>query len=227
VRKSDFLCLAAFAAVTWPLAWPEAPPLWEWLKDSRRYQLGFLAFALLGPLGEAASARLRGAGYPRPGQWAAAALLWGLYGLGAALLFWLFNGAVALAQGAGLLPGGGWRLGGSLWRSFFLGSFFTEPFFTSLLVGFCFTQPFLASRRLAEAALNLWWAEGRRPNLDQASAAADWPGFLRDEAVTLPFLRVPLLTFVFMLPPALWLWTAAWLGAVLEVLLGLARRKTP
>ena len=221
-KKRDFLCLAALVAAVGPLVWPEAPLALDWLKADGRYRLGFLVFALLVPLGEAVGCRGLS-----PGRWAASALWWGFYGLGAALLFWLFNGAVALAQGSGLLPGGVWRLGGGFWRAFFTGAFFTEPFFTGLLVAFCYTGPFLAARRLGAAALGLWAAEGRPPDLDRASAAADWPGFLRAEALALPFCRTPLLTFVFMLPPSLWLWAAAWLLAVLEVPLGLARRKKP
>ena len=197
----------------------------QWLMHNQRYQLGFLAFALLGPLGEIAAARLGGAPRPRPALLAAQALMWGFYGLSAALLFWLFNGAVALAQGTGLLPGGAWRFGGHFLKAFFSGSFFTEPFFTSLLVCCCFTLPFLAFHRLVGAALNLFWAEGCRPNLREASEAADWPDFIKSEAVSLPFFRVPGLTFVFMLPPSLWLLTAAWLGVILGGLGGL-RKKT-
>ena len=197
----------------------------EWLTHNQRYRLGFLAYALLGPLGEIAAARLGGGPRPRSAFLAVQAFIWGLYGLLAALFFWLFNGAVALAQGAGLLPGGVWRFGGHFLTSFFSGSFFTEPFFTSLLVGCCFTLPFLAVSRLVGAALNVFWAEGRWPDLRGASETADWPGFIRAEAVWLPLFRVPGLTFIFMLPPGMWLFSAAWLGVILGGLSGL-RKKT-
>ena len=223
MRKTDFLALAVFLGATVILLWPETARHLEWLTYNQRYRLGFLAFAFFGPLGEIAAARLGGTLLPRPALLAAQALMWGFYGLAAALLFWLFNGAVALAQGTGLLPGGVWRLGGHFLKSFFSGSFFTEPFFTSLLVGCCLTFPFLAARRLAGAALDTW--EGRRPGLHRASEAADWPDFIRTEAVILPLFRVPGLTFVFMLPPGLWLVTAAWLGVILGGISGL-RKKT-
>ena len=225
MKKTDFLYLAVFLAATVVLAWPETARNLEWLTYNQRYRLGFLAFAFFGPLGEIAAARLGGAPRPRPGLLAAQALMWGLYGLAAALFFWLFNGAVVLAQGTGLLPGGVWRFGGHFLAAFFSGSFFTEPFFTSLLVCCCFTLPFLAVHRLMGASLDLFRAEGRRPDLRRASEAADWPGFIRTEVVLLPLFRVPGLTFVFMLPPGLWLFSAAWLGVILGGLGGL-RKKT-
>ena len=227
MKKTDFLLLAVFLAVTLVLLWPETARHMEWLTHNQRYRLGFLVFVLLGLLGEVVTARLGGGPLPRPALLAVQALMWGLYGLSAALFFWLFNGAVALAQGTGLLPGGVWRFGGHFLTGFFSGSFFTEPFFTSLLVSCCFTLPFLAVRRLAGAALNIFLTEGRRPDLRGASEAADWPDFIRAEAIFLPLFRVPGLTFIFMLPPGLWLFTAAWLGVVLGGLFGLNRRKRP
>ena len=227
MKKIDFIALAIFLGATSILVWPEAVRHMEWVTNNHRYRLGFMAFALLGPLGEMAAARMGGRQLPRPALLAASALMWGLYGLGAALFFWLFSGAVALAQGAGLLPGGVWRFGGNFLTAFFGGWFFTEPFFTSLLVSFCFTHPFLAVYRLVRAAMYIILAEGRGPNLHQVVEAADWPGFIRAEAVILPLFRVPCLTFIFMLPPSIWLLAAAWLGVLLEVLFSLSRRKTP
>ncbi|MCL2029259.1 MAG: hypothetical protein FWG97_02440 [Deltaproteobacteria bacterium] len=217
MKKIDLTALAIFAAATFLLVWPESAGPMEWLTRHQRYRLGFLVFAILGPLGEAAAARLGGRPWPRPALLAASSLMWGLYGLGAALIFWLFSGGVALAQGAGLLPGGSLRLGTHFLKAFFGSSFFTEPFFTSLLVSFCFTAPFLAARRLGGAALSLW-AEGQRPDLRLASEAADWPAFIRSEAVALPLFRVPCQTFIFMLPPSLWLPATAWLFVLLAAL---------
>jgi len=227
MKKTDFAFLAVFLAATLIMVWPETARHLEGLTHNQRYRLGFLTFALLGPVGDLAAARLSGVLCPRPALLAAQALMWGLYGLSAALFFWLFNGAVALAQGTGLLPGGAWRFGGSFLTAFFSGSFFTEPFFTSLLVCCCFTLPFLAVRRLVGAALNILGAEGRWPDLRRASEAADWPDFIRSEAVILPLFRAPGLTFVFMLPSGLWLFTAAWFGVLLGGLIGLNRRKRP
>ena len=225
MKLIDLAALAIFLAATFILVWPEASGSMEWLTHNQRYRLGALVFALLGPLGEVAAIRLGGGPPPRPILLAASVLMWGLYGLGAALFFWLFNGAVALAQGVGLLPGGVWHFSGGLLRSFFSGPFFTEPFFTSLLVCCCFTHPFLAFRRLSGTAWRLYWAEGRRPDLRRVSEAADWAGFIRSEALVLPLFRVPGLTFVFMLPPSLWLMAAAWFGVLWAALFGLSQRK--
>jgi hypothetical protein len=227
MKKTDLIPLAVFSAATFIMLWPETARHMEWLTYNHRYLLGFMSFALLGPLGETAAARLGGADSPRPILLSFQALFWGLYGLGASLFFWLFSGAVAMAQGTGLLPGGTLRLDGHLLKNFFSGVFFTEPFFTSLLVCCCFMPPFLAARRLAWAALNIFLAEGRRPTLVRVSEAADWPDFFRSEAVALPLFRVPCLTFVFMLPPSLWLFTTAWIGVLLGGLIGLTRRKRP
>ena len=227
MKKIDFVTLAVFGVATFVLVWPETGRHIESLTYDHRYKFGFLIFALLGPLGELIAARLSGNPTPRPILVAEGVFMWGFYGLAAAFFFWFFNGAVALAQGAGLLPGGTWRFGGHFLAVFFKSSFFTEPFFTSLLVCCCFTYPFLTVRRLAGAAWNLFWAEGRWPDLRRASETADWPGFILAEVVLLPLFRVPSLTFVFMLPPGLWLFASAWFGVVQGGMIGLNRRKRP
>ncbi len=221
VRRGDLVWLVMFLAASAALAWPVSED-WLWRMAGRhRYLTGFLAFGLLGPLGEALAERFRRRQYPRPGALAVSALGWGVTGLALALLFWVANGGVVLAQASGLLPGGGYGFSPNPLRAFLTSFFFTGPFFTSLILN---AGPlfFLAVlRRLAETARQLA-AEGTWPGPGRICGRADWAGFIREEALIQPLFRLPLLTVVFMLPPELWLVLAAWLGAILTGLLGLA-----
>jgi hypothetical protein len=206
VKRGDLLCIPLFLAAGAALAWPASRDALRLMTESHRGLAGFLAFGLCGPLGEALAGRFRRKRYPGPGALAALVPGWGLTGLALAKLFWILNGGVVLAQASGLLPGGGYGFSLSPLTSFLTSFFFTGPFFTSLLLN---AGPLLflaALRRLAVSPL-------RRP---------DWAGFIREEAVVRPLFRLPLLTIVFMLPPDLWLFLAAWLGALFTGLLGLA-----
>jgi hypothetical protein len=209
VKRGDWLCILLFLAVGAALAWPASRDALRLLSESHRSWAGFLAFGLCGPLGEALAGRFRWKRYPGPGALAALVPGWGLTGLALAKLFWIQNGGVSLAQASGLLPGGGYGVSPSPLTSFLTSFFFTGPFFTSLMLNAGPLFFLAALRRLAVSALRV----SRRP---------DWAGFIREEAVVKPLLRLPLLTIVFMLPPDLWLLLAAWLGALLTGLLGLA-----
>ncbi len=225
MKLGDLIWLAVFAAASLQLMLPEAHDLLREAASAHRYLTGLVAFALMGTLGETLAGRFAGRGYPSPSLLAASAAMWGLHGLALAVIFWVFNGGVALAQATGLLPGGGFGSFSSPLRGFFTSFFFTEPFFTSLLVNFGPVPVLLALQRLGMSTLVFRRTKGRWPNLGLASWRADWADFIRYLAVTLPLFRVPLLTLVFMLPPDLWLATAAWLGGVVGGLEGLTRRR--
>lgn len=220
MKLGDLVCLILLAVI--PAVWASG---WEVELGpaglNQRQLMGFLAFALMGPAGEAFRARLAGRAYPRPVPALASALLWGLHGLAASLLYWVFNGGVIMAQTAGFLPGGGFGAGPGVFRAFFGSFFFTGPLFTAILVSLILNPVLTALQRLALAWLGLWLDTGRRPGLAPASWKADWPGFIRYQLVCGPLIRLPLLTAVFMLPQNMWLPAAAWSGALVTALEGL------
>ncbi len=186
---------------------------------------GALAFAFLGPLKEALSFRLAGQEYPGPGYLAASSLLWAGQGLIMAVAFWVVNGGVVLTQAAGILPGGGFGDFSSPIKSFFTSFIFAGPFFTSLFVSLGVAHPLLAAHRLIMSAVGLYLRNHRRPSLEEALSAAGWADFLRGEILRIALFRIPILTFVFMLPPGLWLVGAAWSEVLLGSLSGIILRR--
>jgi len=225
MKKADLIFPAIFLAATLLLVMPGPHEQLRRLAAESRYWTGFLAFGVLGTLQEALRSRLAGRAYPRPASLAASALMWGGQGLVLALAFWVVNGGVALTQAAGILPGGGFGDFSSPLKGFFSGFFFTGPFFTSIFVSLGVMHPLLAAQRLGVAAVDFYLANGRRPSLEEASAVADWTGFIKDEALRIILFRIPILTFVFMLPSDLWLIGAAWAGVLLGALFGLFSRR--
>jgi hypothetical protein len=223
VKRGDWLWALIFTAASLSLAWPGGSDQLMALAGAHRYGVGFLAFALLGPLGDTLAGRLSGQDYPRLAALLTSALMWGLLGLAAALLFWVINGGVVMAQTVGWLPGGGFVFSGHPLKKMLTSFFFTEPFFSSLLVNLIWPE-FMAALRLGESCVNLRLAGGRWPGLARSLEAVDWAAFLRVEVATRTLVRVPLLTAVFMLPQDLWLALAAWLGAALTGLSALATR---
>jgi hypothetical protein len=116
------------------------------------------------------------------------------------------------------LPGGGYGFSPSPLTSFLTSFFFTGPFFTSLMLN---VGPLFFLAALRRLAVSLFRAAAERRGLG-LTRRPDWAGFIREEVAVKPLFRLPLLTIVFMLPPDLWLVLAAWLGALLTGLLGLA-----
>ena len=224
VRIGDFIWILAFLAASSILMLPDRfEPLYE-LGLGSRYQTGFVTFALMGALGEAAKSRLRGSLYPRPGRLAALALIWGLHGMVLALAYWVVNGGVIMTQAAGILPGGGLNLSPNRLKGLLTSYFLTQPFFTSLFVNLGVIHPLLAAQRLAEAWLNLRRDEGGLPGLTRAVEQVNWAAFVRAELISLPLFRILLWTFVFLMPRSLWLPLSAGLAAALTGLSGLYYR---
>ncbi|MDR2946819.1 MAG: hypothetical protein LBV79_08745 [Candidatus Adiutrix sp.] len=218
MKLGDVICLIGFAAGGLMLGLPGPHELLRELSLTHRYGLGMAAFAVMGALGQAAAARLSEGRYPRPAALAAAALMWGLFGLARGRVIWLVNGGVVMLQAVGMLPGGSLHLSTNMLAAILGSVFFTQPFFTSVFLNLGAIHPFSALRCLGREAARLALAEGRVPSLSQTAARVDWAGFLRREFWAVPLFRIPLLTAVFMLPHDLWLPTAAFIIALLNVL---------
>jgi hypothetical protein len=197
------------------------------LSLGHRYRTGFLAFAVMGTLGQAMAYRFVHDRYPAPMILAASALMWGLYGMALGLLIWLVNGGVHMLQTVGMLPGGGLGRSGNILIGVLTSMYFTQPFFTSVFLNLGVVHPFLAALRLGRKAVEIYLAEGKCPGLNRVACAVDWADFIRREVHAVPMFRIPALTIVFMLPQGLWLPTAALVTAVLTALEGLVLRRPP
>ena len=223
-KRGDLVWLVCFAAAGLPLALSGTHDLLRDLSLDYRYRVGFLAFAVMGTLGQAMAGRFAHDRYPAPMVLAASAVMWGLYGMALALLIWLVGGGVVMLQTAGLLPGGGLSISGNPYIGILTSMYFTEPFFTSIFVNLGAVHPLLAVLCLGRKAVEMGLAESRRPGLNRAANAVDWADFIRREVHAIPLFRIPALTIVFMLPQDWWLITAALATAVLTALEGLALR---
>lgn len=220
VRRGDFLWVAAFGGASYLLIWPDRLDALFGLGLDHRYRTGFLTFAVMGLLGEAAKARFSGSGYPAAGRLAALGLMWGVHGMVLALAYWVVNGGVIMTQTAGLLPGGGLSFSRNWVKGLLTSYFLTQPFFTSLFVNLGVIHPLLAAQRLGAAWLDVRAARGGCPGVTRAAEQADWPAFIKSELISLPLFRVTLLTIVFFLPQEVWLPLSAWLVALLTGLSG-------
>ena len=76
----DAICPLILLSLPAAVAWGGLEAL-ENLALTHSGAVGFLAFGLLGPTGEALGRRLAGRGYPRASHLAASALLWAVHGL--------------------------------------------------------------------------------------------------------------------------------------------------
>lgn len=224
LKRGDPIWLIFFAAAGLALAsiWT-SEPLRE-LSMDYRYRFGFLAFAVMGTMGQTLAARFTIGRYPAPLVLAATVIMWGLYGMSMGLLIWLVNAGVVMLQAVNLLPGGGLSLSGNPFIGILSSMYFTEPLFTSIFLNLGAMHPLLAVIHLGGKATELARAEGRRPGLNRVACAVDWADFIRREVHAIPMFRIPLLTVVFMLPQDYWLPAAALATAVLVVLEGLVLR---
>lgn len=225
VRLGDIIWLAVLAALSLPLLVTEAHEVILMSALEHRYSLGFLTFAFLGACAEALYRRFTCRAYPPFRRLMADFIMWGLYGLAMALVFWLINGGVMLMQSIQILPGGGFNASRNIWKAFFSSVFFTEAFFSALFISLSFGVVFTIILRLGEEILAPSDSGRLLASPGTALAAVDWPLVIRREILYLPFFRIPLLTLVFMLPPALWLYMAAWVEIVMAGLRIAANQK--
>jgi len=224
LKRGDLIWLVCFAATGMALALPGPHEMLRELSLSHRYRVGFLAFAVMGVLGQAMSARFTDGEYPSPGVLALSCFLWGLCGLALGLLIWLVNGGVVMLQAVGMLPGGGLSYDSNLFVAILSSVYFTQPLFTSIFLNLGALHPLWAVLSLGREAADTCLAEKRLPGLNQVACRVDWAAFIRREVQAIPMFRIPALTIVFMLPQDLWLVTTAFAVALLAVLEGLILR---
>lgn len=224
MKIGDFICLAVLASLPAAIFGGALQDL-RLLASAHPQAVGFGAFAVWGAIGETWGYRLSGRGYPQLSRVFISALLWGLHGLLASVLYWVINSGVFISQGMNILPGGGYVANAGSFKAFFGSFFFTGPFFTSLLVCLTMSPVILALQRLVIASFDFRLDKGRWPSLALASWKADWPRFIHYQLTGVPLIRVPMMTVVFMLPPNLWLFTAAWAWSLVTILEGLSSGK--
>lgn len=223
VKLGDIICSLVLLGLGLILYSPEVQSgLWG-LAQEHRPGLGVLVFAFLGTLGETLSWRLSKKEYPGMKILAAKCLMWSFHGLVVGIALWLVNGGVVMTQTAGFLPWGGYATSGGGLEIFFTSYFFSEPFFSSLFFNLGVILVLLAVQKLGESA----WEDifsGRLPRLERMTRELNLTAFIRREVVYLPFLRIPMMTLVFMLPQELWLYMTAVMALGILTLTGLSGR---